>query len=128
LLLGGSTLAARAQSLNYAPSGPTAFTGTYTDLGATGTVITTSSTDNVNSAAQAIGFSFAYNGSTFTQFVFNTNGVVRLGSAAPSTVLLYYDNSTYFGRTAPHALKGGFNEKRRLCKSGFYPRIPDCAH
>lgn len=94
LLLGSSTLAAQAQSLNYAPSGATAFTGTYTDLGTTGTVISTSSTDNANSAAQAIGFSFAYNGSTFTQFVFNTNGVIRLGSAAPSTALLYYDNNT----------------------------------
>ncbi|MDB5267497.1 MAG: hypothetical protein JWP58_537 [Hymenobacter sp.] len=93
LLLGGSSFAAQAQSLNYAASGATAFTGTYTDLGTTGTLISTSSTDNANSAAQAIGFTFAYNGSTFTQFVLNTNGVVRLGSAAPSTALLYYDNN-----------------------------------
>ena len=94
LLLGGGSLAAQAQSLNYAASGATAMAGTYTDLGTTGTLISTSSTDNANSAAQSIGFSFAYNGSSFTQFVLNTNGVVRLGSAAPSTALLYYDNNT----------------------------------
>lgn len=94
LLLSASTLAAQAQSLNYVPGAAGAFTGTYTDLGSTGTVISTSSTDNANSAAQSIGFSFSYNGSTFTQFVFNTNGVMRLGSAAPSTTLLYYDNNT----------------------------------
>jgi len=94
LLLSGSTLAAQAQALNYVPSAATAFTGTYTDLGSAGTVISTSSTDNANSAAQSIGFSFGYNGSTFTQFVLNTNGVIRLGSAAPSTTLLYYDNNT----------------------------------
>ncbi|MGI4871677.1 MAG: T9SS type A sorting domain-containing protein [Janthinobacterium lividum] len=94
LLVGGSSLAAHAQSLNYASSGATAFTGTYADLGTTGTLISTTSTDDANSVAQSIGFSFAYNGSTFTQFVFNTNGVIRLGSAAPSTALLYYDNNT----------------------------------
>lgn len=94
LLLGGGALATHAQSLNYAPGAATAVSGTYTDLGTTGTAISTSSTDNANSAAQAIGFSFAYNGSTFTQFVLNTNGVLRLGSAAPSTTLLYYDNNT----------------------------------
>ena len=94
ILLSGSALVAQAQSFNYAASGATAVAGTYTDLGTTGTLISTSSTDTANSAAQGIGFSFAYNGSTFTQFVLNTNGVVRLGSAAPSTALLYYDNNT----------------------------------
>ncbi|WP_226163852.1 FG-GAP-like repeat-containing protein [Hymenobacter terricola] len=84
---------AQAQLLNYAPTGATAVAGTYTDLGTTGTVISTSSTDDANSAAQSIGFSFGYNGSVFTQFVFNTNGVVRLGSTAPAAAL-YYDNNT----------------------------------
>jgi hypothetical protein len=91
-LLGGSSVAAHAQ-LGYTASGATALSGTYTDLGTAGTLISTNSTDNANSAAQPIGFTFAYNGSTFTQFVLNTNGVIRLGSAAPSTALLYYDNN-----------------------------------
>ena len=92
-LLAGSSLAAHAQALNYAPNGATALTGLYNDLGTNGSLISTTSTDDANSAAQPIGFSFAFNGSTFTQFVFNTNGVIRLGSAAPSTAQLYYDNN-----------------------------------
>jgi hypothetical protein len=93
LLLGG-TAVAQAQTLNYAPSSTTNVAGTYTDLGATGTAIATANSDDANSAAQDIGFAFAYNGSSFTQFVFNTNGVIRLGNAAPSTAALYYDNNS----------------------------------
>lgn len=93
LLLVGRSLAASAQALNYAPAGATTVAGTYTDLGTTGTVIATSNTDNANSAPQNIGFSFAYNGSVFTQFVLNTNGAIRLGSTAPAAAL-YYDNNT----------------------------------
>ncbi|MGI4760252.1 MAG: FG-GAP-like repeat-containing protein [Janthinobacterium lividum] len=91
-LLGSGSLAASGQALNYAPAGATVVAGTYTDLGTTGSVIATSNTDNANSAAQNIGFSFAYNGSVFTQFVLNTNGAVRLGSTAPAAAL-YYDNN-----------------------------------
>ncbi|RZL15838.1 MAG: T9SS type A sorting domain-containing protein, partial [Hymenobacter sp.] len=50
-------------------------------------------TDDANSAAQNIGFSFGFNGSIFTQFVLNTNGVMRLGSAAPSTATLFLDSN-----------------------------------
>ena len=50
-------------------------TGTYTDLAATGTVISTGGNfDNANSPAQNIGFTFYYNGTTLTQFILNTNG------------------------------------------------------
>lgn len=59
-------------------------TGTFSDLGTTGTAIATATTDDANSAAQNIGFTFTYNGTAFTQFVLNTNGLIRLGSAAPS--------------------------------------------
>ncbi|WP_181017562.1 hypothetical protein, partial [Pseudomonas syringae] len=37
-----------------------------------------------SSAAQDIGFSFSYNGATFTQFTLNTNGFIKLG-ATPAT-------------------------------------------
>lgn len=94
LLAGGATVVAPAQTLNYAASTATNVAGTYTDLGATGTAITTANTDDANSAAQDIGFTFAYNGASFTQFVFNTNGVLRLGNAAPSTAALYYDDNS----------------------------------
>jgi len=101
LLLGGATVAAQAQILNYAPAATTNVAGTYTDLGTTGTAITTANTDDANSAAQDIGFSFSYNGASFTQFIFNTNGVIRLGNAAPSTAALYYDNNSDGSSTDP---------------------------
>jgi hypothetical protein len=97
LLASSAALAGQAQTLNYAASSVVNTAGTYTDLGTTGTAITTANTDDANSAPQNIGFTFTYNGTDFTQFVFNTNGVVRLGSAAPSTAALYYDNSGLSG-------------------------------
>jgi hypothetical protein len=100
LLAGGATVAAHAQ-LGYVASSAVNTTGTYTDLGTSGTAITTANTDDANSAAQNIGFTFTYNGAAFTQFVFNTNGVVRLGSAAPSTAALYFDNNSTSTATDP---------------------------
>ncbi|RYF71626.1 MAG: hypothetical protein EOO39_13620, partial [Cytophagaceae bacterium] len=87
-------MAAHAQALSYTAAGVANVAGTYTDLGATGTAITTVNTDDANSGAQDIGFSFTYNGTAFTQFIFNTNGIIRLGSTAPSTAALYYDNNS----------------------------------
>jgi hypothetical protein len=91
-LVGGVAAVAQAQNLSYPVAQAANSAGTYTDLGTTGTVITTVNNDDANSAAQNIGFSFSYGGATFTQFVFNTNGAIRLGSAAPSTAALYFDS------------------------------------
>ncbi len=96
-LLLGSAAAAQAQTLTYTPTSATNVAGSYTDLGTAGTAIATANTDDANSAAQNIGFTFGFNGSNFTQFIFNTNGIIRLGSAAPSTAALYYDNSGQTG-------------------------------
>jgi len=81
--------AAQAQTLNYAAAGATNATGTYTDLGTAGTIITTANLDDATSAAQNIGFTFTYNGQAFTQFVLNTNGFIKLGAVAPSIDALY---------------------------------------
>lgn len=83
-LLGLGTTGAFAQALNYVAATAQNVAGTYTDLGATGTVITTANTDDANSAATPIGFTFNYNGTAFTDFVLNTNGFIKLGTAAPS--------------------------------------------
>ncbi|MDB5268240.1 MAG: hypothetical protein JWP58_1280 [Hymenobacter sp.] len=83
--------AAHAQ-LGYSSANAVNAAGTYTDLAATGTAITTANTDDANSAAQNIGFTFTYNGTAFTQFILNTNGLIKLGSTAPSTAALYYEN------------------------------------
>ena len=84
--------AAHAQ-FNYVPANAVNVAGTYTDLGTTGTAITTANTDDANSAAQPIGFTFTYNGTAFTQFVFNTNGFIKLGATAPSAADLFYPES-----------------------------------
>ena len=84
--------AAQAQSINYGAASAMNVVGTYTDLGTGGTAIPTSNPDDANSAAQAIGFAFTFNGTAFTQFVLNTNGVIKLGNTAPSTAALYYEN------------------------------------
>jgi|GEM_PF-826564 len=83
-LLAGGTGAAYGQSLPYTAPNVTNRTGTYTDLGTTGTVITTTSFDDANSAAQSFGFNFVYNGTTYTDFVLNTNGFIKLGTTAPA--------------------------------------------
>ncbi|SDY48836.1 T9SS type A sorting domain-containing protein [Hymenobacter psychrophilus] len=88
-LLGLATGAAHAQSLNYTVANATNVAGTYTDLGTTGTAIATANTDDANSAATPIGFSFSFNGQSFTSFVLNTNGAIRLGAVAPSAADLF---------------------------------------
>ena len=88
-LAAGSFCAMPAMAqLNYRPANSTNVAGTYTDLGTTGTAITVANNDNANSAAQPIGFTFDYNGQSFTQFVLNTNGFIKLGSTAPSSATL----------------------------------------
>jgi hypothetical protein len=89
VLAGGTALAVQAQNLNYTTAGATNVTTTYTDLGTNGTTITTANTDDANSTAQNIGFSFAYNGTTFNQFVLNTNGFIKLGATAPSATAMF---------------------------------------
>jgi hypothetical protein len=109
LLLVATSLAVSGQALNYTPAGATFVAGTYTDLGTTGTVIATSNTDNANSAAQNIGFSFAYNGNIFTQFVLNTNGAIRLGNTAPAAALYYDYNTASTSNTDPLASTASAN-------------------
>jgi hypothetical protein len=83
LLATGAVGTAHAQ-LGYSAANVVNTTGTYTDLGTTGTAITTASTDDANSAATPIGFNFVFNGTTFTNFVLNTNGFIKLGGTAPT--------------------------------------------
>jgi hypothetical protein len=66
----------------------------YTDLGTNGSVITTLNTDDALSAATPIGFTFTYNGASYTDFILSTNGFIKLGTVAPSTASLFYPNAT----------------------------------
>lgn len=89
LLLGGATVAAQAQNLNYTIGTSANVAGTYTDLAANGTAIATANTDDANSAVQDIGFTFRYGTTNFTQFTLNTNGFIKLGATAPSDTKLF---------------------------------------
>ena len=85
-LLGLSALGAQVQgqAINYSPATATNTTSTFTALSATATTITVDNLDDSNSEPQPIGFTFNYNGQNFTQFVLNTNGVLKLGGTALS--------------------------------------------
>ncbi len=91
VLAGATAGTAQAQALNYTVGTASNVAGTFTDIStaAGSTVIATANTDDANSAAQPIGFTFNYNGTAFTQFVLNTNGLIRLGSAAPSVANMF---------------------------------------
>jgi hypothetical protein len=85
---------------NYLAANAVNTTGTYTDLGVNGTAIVTNSAasamtyDDDNSSVQNIGFNFVYNGTTFTQFVLNSNGFIKLGATAPATAGIYDPNAS----------------------------------
>ncbi len=64
--------------------------GTYTDLATSGSVISTANTDDAVSAATPIGFSFVFNGATYTDFILSTNGFIKMGTTAPSSTTLFY--------------------------------------
>ena len=72
--------------LNYQASSGSNVAGVYTDLGSNGSVIATPGFDDDNSAPQAIGFNFLFNGTVYTQFILNTNGFIKLGTTAPAVL------------------------------------------
>ena len=77
--------------------------GTYSSLGTSGTIISTSNKDDANSGAQSIGFNFNFNGTNYTHFVLNTNGFIKLGTSSSMTppsaanLAFTYFNQAYGG-------------------------------
>ncbi len=92
--------AAQAQILNYTPVNAQNVTGAYVDLGVNGIPIATASTDDANSAALPLGFTLNFNGTAFTQFVLNTNGLIRLGAAPPSATNVFLSQDQTASNTA----------------------------
>ncbi len=84
-------------SLNYLATKAQSVAGTYTGLDTNGTVIQTANFDDANSAPQNIGFSFNYNCQSFTQFILNTNGFIKLGNTPPSSAGLFFDGAQTAG-------------------------------
>jgi len=93
-----ASLSATAQ-WNYDAKNCESFSGSYKDIGKKATAITTNysggalDADNDNSSVQNIGFDFKFNGQTFSTFVLNTNGFIKLGSVAPSVSSIYYSTA-----------------------------------
>ena len=58
--------------------------GTYTEITG-GTVLGVATNDDTNFNANPIGFSFVYNGTTYTQFSVNANGFLALGATVASS-------------------------------------------
>jgi hypothetical protein len=100
---------------NYPSSNVVIQQATYTDLGTNGTVITTANNDDALSTAQPIGFTFTFNGVAYTDFIFCTNGYIKLGTVAPSSAALYY--------SAPNAPTSGgvFNSTNVLDQNMIVP-------
>jgi hypothetical protein len=71
---------------NFLAAGGQNVSGTYTDLGSLGTVIDTNylgdpiTYDDDVSRRTAIGFSFNYNGGSYTQFYLGSNGYIKLAN------------------------------------------------
>jgi uncharacterized membrane protein YdcZ (DUF606 family) len=82
IALGLLATTVQAQLVNLYTFAQTA--GTYTALSG-GTQLIAPNTDDGSASATNIGFNFVFNGSTFTQFVANANGNMRLGNAAPAS-------------------------------------------
>ncbi|MBA3705141.1 MAG: T9SS type A sorting domain-containing protein [Bacteroidetes bacterium] len=92
--------------LNYLTTGASNNADSYNDLGTSGSIIITANFDDDNSAPQNIGFTFKYNGSSFTQFILNTNGFIKLGNSDPSIPNLFFTTGSsniggVFNSTAP---------------------------
>ncbi|MEO5905955.1 MAG: GEVED domain-containing protein, partial [Saprospiraceae bacterium] len=81
------------RKLNYISSQAENVAGTYVDLGNDGVTIPVSNQDNASSDPQEIGFEFEFQCKSFTQFILNTNGFIKLGAFPPSADDLFFDES-----------------------------------
>ncbi|MBL0007511.1 MAG: T9SS type A sorting domain-containing protein [Saprospiraceae bacterium] len=80
-------------SLNYHSFKAESVMGYYTDLGTQGVEIQVSSLDDGISAPQEIGFDFEFHCQHFTQFIFNTNGFIKLGTETTPKTNLFFSNA-----------------------------------
>ncbi|MDF2437677.1 MAG: hypothetical protein K0Q95_2053 [Bacteroidota bacterium] len=84
LLLSLFCFALEVTSQTVASYGFSQSSGTFTALTG-GTVLGTTTNDDGSFTAQAIGFSFVYNGTTYTQMSVNSNGFIAMGTTIASS-------------------------------------------
>ncbi|MSQ78329.1 MAG: T9SS type A sorting domain-containing protein [Flavobacteriaceae bacterium] len=97
LLFASCCIGGASAQINYSFINGINTTQTWVDISGNGSSISTANNDDANSSPENIGFDFDFNGNTYTQFVLNTNGFIKLGPNAPSAVALFY--STAQGNT-----------------------------
>ncbi|MFI5221411.1 MAG: T9SS type A sorting domain-containing protein, partial [Bacteroidia bacterium] len=74
-----------AQNLNYPAGGFSTFTSTYTDITSTGTSVTMTNNDTgYSNSSIPIGFTFNFNGTSFTNLTMYVDGFVKLGGGTVS--------------------------------------------
>ena len=86
--------------LNYRAATGRNYSGSWTSLGSNGSSVSIGNYDNANSSSTSIGFNFTYNGTTYTDFIVNSNGFIKLGTSAPSGTSLFYSTSQSVAGTA----------------------------
>lgn len=79
---------------SYQFTGPSAIGANWVDISATGTNVAPALTDDSNSAAIPIGFTFNYGGLNYTQVFISSNGMIFFGPAAPALTGNWWTNST----------------------------------
>jgi len=80
-------------ALNYHSFKAESVMGYYTDLGTQGVEIQVSNLDDGISEPQEIGFDFEFHCQHFTQFIFNTNGFIKLGTETTPKTNLFFSNA-----------------------------------
>ncbi len=83
-----------ALAASYQFAGPAAIGANWVDISATGTNVAPALTDDSNSAAVPIGFTFNYGGLNYTQVFISSNGMIFFGPAAPVPTGNWWVNST----------------------------------
>lgn len=92
LLCSISSMGAFAASYQF--TGPAAIGANWVDISATGTNVAPALTDDSNSAAIPIGFTFNYGGLNYTQVFISSNGMIFFGPAAPAPTGNWWTNTT----------------------------------
>jgi hypothetical protein len=87
-----STPAAPANNFTFTPARMTNQILTWNDLGANGTAISFDNYDDAHSMPVNIGFNFGFCGVTFSQFVINTNGFIKLGNIHPADSVQFFES------------------------------------
>ncbi len=64
--------------------------GVYDDISASGTPIAVENYDDCHSAPVLIGFPFTLGGATFSEFILNSNGFIKLGNVQPADSVQFY--------------------------------------